>query len=189
MKFNLHLVPDERTNAYAHEVNARIRAVAPGAIIFGEESPMAPHMTLVGGEIDDAQIPALIDATREALVAQSQITLHVHPPRIESVYHHWIDSSTDGGDHAQALYGALRSALEGRFIAPRTKSWPWRLHLTLGCLDPEDAALHERMSAMLSGIRADFASESSEVEISESGPEGKCVRPIVRIPLIVKSEP
>jgi len=170
-KLNIHLTLSREALSYCQLVNNGIRQITNSIIIFDENSPMIPHISLIMGELDNKYtINDLIQKVKNFSLKTNSLHFHINPPYIENVRNRYIFSDVDCSDEFSILKKRLYKLLGSKILHCQT-DYTEIPHITLGHI--EDKA--EIVKNYLVDIKADFDFTSSSIEISEAGPKGTCI--------------
>lgn len=174
VRLNAHLVVDGALAEYCARVNERLRERYRTAIIFGSDSPMQPHVTLVMGTPSEGLSAETVRKTLRHAVATGRfgaVPVHLGPSVItEDGY---VLRGVEAVPEYERLRQVVREALlpslaqgEGRRI-----DWP---HLTLAKLAGRWDDAEELVAAL--GAPPEF--QARNVALSVVGPHGTCIERI-----------
>jgi len=175
-KINIHLTVDESALTYCREVNAGIRKITNSIIVFDDESPMIPHISVIMGKIDDNQtLSEIADVAGNLLSDWRPLIISVGPPYLENVRNRYVFSDLDGGQAFKKLKQEFHRALKARYLHVQT-DYTDQAHLTLGHVEDK----RDEVRRYLSQVQADFEFVSKELEISDAGPKGTCINSLFK---------
>lgn len=168
---NIHFVLNETARQYCQEININLREITPSAIIFDENSPMRPHISLIRGVVESSStLEEIAEMAKQIVLKYEPIKLYVHPPYLENNNNSYILSDVYGGEQAKHLQEDLYSQLSANFAEIKTKQADI-IHITLGAVSEKE----EQVRAYLQEVKADFSFLTPALEISNEGEKGTCI--------------
>jgi 2'-5' RNA ligase len=179
VRLKIYLAPDERTEQFCRDVNARIRGITDSAIVFSETSLMIPHITLLMGELAPTQTFDALTSAVEALVrGVAPLVLRPSQPYIEPLQGRYVVCAVQENPALNELSERMSKALLDTYLSGRGAR-PFAPHLTLAHID----AQQDRVRAHLCQVEAIPLTTCARVEISHVGPRGTSVDRLFAIEL------
>ncbi|NCG24161.1 MAG: hypothetical protein GWP47_08545, partial [Actinobacteria bacterium] len=134
-KLNIHLQLPPPVLERVREANARLHALKPSQIMYGNDSPTIAHVTLLMGTISIKEIDDVLSAVGCWAQKQSPLTVHLDRPSLPNA-DGWVflDAGCVDGDLTE-IRKSLAEDL-GSLITPSGGGGPdVHSHLTLGLCD------------------------------------------------------
>jgi 2'-5' RNA ligase len=179
VRLKIYLAPDERTEQFCRDVNARIRGITDSAIVFSETSLMIPHITLLMGELAPTQTFDALTKAVEALVrGVAPLMLRLSHPYVEPLQGRYVECAIQENPALNELRERMSKALLDTYLSERVAR-PFVPHLTLAHID----ARQDQVRAHLRQVGAIPQTNCARVEISHVGPRGTSVDRLFAIDL------
>ncbi len=144
-KLNIHLQLPPPVLERVREANARLHALKPSQIMYGNDSPTIAHVTLLMGTISIKEIDDVLSAVGCWAQKQSPLTVHLDRPSLPNA-DGWVflDAECVDGDLTEIRE---RLAIElGTLIVPSRRGGPGvHSHLTLGLCDGPPPSGYEKL--------------------------------------------
>ncbi len=186
-KLNVHFTLKEEARTYCRMVNAAVREITPSAIVFADDSPMIPHVTLAMGELDETRvgIAEFIKHVEGMASLVRPIRFSTGHPYLEDVVHSYVFADLDGG---QYFLDVRRKAIEGiqsGWLSDVGGSYGLQPpHLTLAHISEQ----RERVRLRLAEIPPGPVFVSGVIEISDVGRKGTCVNSLAVFSVGIREE-
>ncbi|MFW6359133.1 MAG: 2'-5' RNA ligase family protein [Chroococcales cyanobacterium] len=178
-KLNIHLVIKDKALRFCQEVNRGIQGITNSEIVFDQDSPMIPHLSLIRGELDgDASLEDVKELIPDAIATFSSLSLYLHSPYLESDRNSYVLSDVEGGKALKDLIHQLYDSLCPNLIHPQSQGND-NPHITLAYINANPEAVRQ----YLSEVKAEFEFESDAIEISDSGERGTCINSLAQFDL------
>lgn len=173
-KLNIHLTLDERATNYCIKVNEGLQKITISRIIFGKDSSLIPHLSLIIGDLYENYTYQDVTTAIQSVASRfTRLQLSVGHPYLTG---RWVFSNVKG-ERLLELRKAVREKLGEKYLRPQPVSdVP---HITLGYVEQH----HNEVRSYLDGINDDFNFYSTSIEISDGGPQGTCINSLSTIPL------
>jgi 2'-5' RNA ligase len=171
IRLKLYLALDEQTLQFCRSVNAGIRRLTDSAIVFGDDSPMIPHITLATGFlVHPHTLEGLADVAKSLAQRVQPLTLRLGQPYLNPVQRGYV--LCDIGEHPDflTLRKLVSETTPGAFL-PMRKIGSHRAHLTLAHID----AHHDTVHSYLQSVKEIPRAVCTRMEIAHVGHHGTCI--------------
>ena len=170
-KINIHFTLDAQTREYCRTINTEIRKLTNSIIIFDDNSPMIPHISLVMGELDpNYTIEHIASTIRNVSGYLKPMTFCVLSPYLETVRNRYIFSDIDTDTAFSSLKRQFHDLLNPKYVLAQN-DYTEVPHITLGHVEEKQ----EKVREYLASVKTDFTFTSEHIEISEVGLKGTCI--------------
>jgi hypothetical protein len=171
LRLKLYLAPDEQTLQFCRSVNAGIGRLTGSAIVFRDDSPMIPHITLATGFLEHPHaLEGLTDAMQNLAQRVKPLTLRPGQPYLDPVHRGYVLCAIGEHPDLHMLRKLVSEALPGAFLPLRKMGSP-RAHLTLAHID----AHHDRVHLYLQQVEVIPQVVCARMEIARAGHHGTCI--------------
>ena len=171
VRLKLYLAPDEQTLQFCRSVNAGIQRLTDSAIVFRDDSPMIPHITLVTGcLVHPHALEGLTDAMKNLAQRVKPLTLRLGRPYLDPIQRGYVLCAIGEHQEFQKLRKLVSEATPGAFL-PLRKMGSHRAHLTLAHID----AHHDTVHLYLQQVEAIPQVVCARMEIARVGHHGTCI--------------
>lgn len=170
---NIHLTVDEQTLAYCRAINLAIQQVTQSPIVFSDESPMRPHVTLVVGHTHAPEkLEDVVSAVSSEVEQTPPLTLRLLTPYLwpSEGDERFVFSDIENADAALDLRARLLRRLDGQYMDIEHSSLV-QPHITLAYV----RAITEDVTQLLHSSAPTTPLHCRRVEISHVGPHGTCI--------------
>lgn len=179
-KLNIHLSLDQEAQRFCREVNAGIRSIVESTIIFDENSPMIPHITLVMGELSPSCTLADLSLLTTSISKRYfSLKIRFGKPYVENHKNTYIFMDAEHNHELLELRRDFAERALGSHLLSSEK-YSETPHLTLANIR---ATEKEAVGAYLQSLQPALEVVCNAIEISHVGPKGTCIDSIFIIPL------
>lgn len=168
MKININFPIGGDTLADCLQVNNIVRQKIGSVIRFGSTGNSSPHVTLLMGDVVDADFPSVAESVRElANSLPPSIPAEFGPPYRETVTGRYIFSDVSVPYIVSSWRSGLRSTIS-KYFASSARMTEEDLHLTLAVLEVSSAEIDASLRSLPSLRPSIF----SRIDISLAGDKG-----------------
>ena len=170
LRLKLYLAPDAQTLQFCRSVNAGIRRLTNSAIVFRDDSPMIPHITLATGcLVPPCTFEELTDVTQRLAGRVRPLTLSLGQPYLDPVHTGYVLCAIGEQPDLQLLRKLVRQAMPDAFL-PLRKVGSRGSHVTLAHI----AARHDTVHSYLQQVEVIPQMVCDRLEIARVGHHGTC---------------
>lgn len=170
-KLNLHLALDSAGISWCENINREIRAISESEIVFGEDSTMIPHVSVVMGTLMAHRTLEELMSVAESLAATSrQLQVKGGPPYIETVRGRYVFSDLGVDERLLRLCQEASLYLAGQTLDVQS-DYSDVPHVTLAHV----TQAQDEVGMLLRKYAQGFTCNTVTLELSDVGPKGSCV--------------
>ena len=171
VRLKLYLAPDEQTLQFCRSVNAGIGRLTESAIVFRDDFPMIPHITLATGFLEH---PHALEGSTDVIQNLAQrvkpLTLRLGRPYLDPVHRGYVLCAIGEHPDLHKLRKLVSEAMPGAFL-PLRKMGSHGAHLTLAHID----AHHDTVHLYLQQVEVNSQVVCARMEIARARHHGTCI--------------